>query len=222
MLSADVLDETCPIENLHIGFRPLSADDVPILDRVPGLTNCFVNTGQGSKGWTLSAGCSRVVADMIDNRVDLPKEVQKEIMGNAGGKNAGTSSLSFSTPMAWFLSTTSKPNTGKPVPTAAYLAHARPLAETGFDPTPYSVKRFSYFGNFWDRLFGKTDWFPMAFDWQIALVSYFYCDSKLNLFIWSTVIVNCNAIDSILIYLYGELVSSVYVSHYCCKTNASY
>jgi D-amino-acid dehydrogenase len=46
------------------GFRPVSSDGVPILGPtpVPGL---FLNTGHGPLGWTMAAGCGRLVADRV-------------------------------------------------------------------------------------------------------------------------------------------------------------
>jgi D-amino-acid dehydrogenase len=54
------------------GFRPMSADGVPILGatRIPGL---FVNTGQGHLGWTMAAGSGKAVADSI---VGAPPELK--------------------------------------------------------------------------------------------------------------------------------------------------
>jgi D-amino-acid dehydrogenase len=46
------------------GFRPMSADGVPILGatRVP---NLYLNAGQGHLGWTMSAGSGKAVADLV-------------------------------------------------------------------------------------------------------------------------------------------------------------
>jgi D-amino-acid dehydrogenase len=54
------------------GFRPMSADGVPILGptRIPEL---YVNTGQGHLGWTMAAGSGKAVADSI---VGVPAEIK--------------------------------------------------------------------------------------------------------------------------------------------------
>lgn len=49
------------------GFRPLSADGVPIISRTP-VRNLFVNAGHGPLGWTLATASGRLVADLILNR----------------------------------------------------------------------------------------------------------------------------------------------------------
>lgn len=53
------------------GFRPMSADGVPILGstQVPGV---FLNTGQGHLGWTMAAGSGKAVADSV---VGVPAEI---------------------------------------------------------------------------------------------------------------------------------------------------
>ncbi|MGB5211828.1 MAG: FAD-dependent oxidoreductase [Gammaproteobacteria bacterium] len=46
------------------GFRPVSADGVPILGSTP-LQGLYMNTGQGPLGWTMAAGCGRLLADVV-------------------------------------------------------------------------------------------------------------------------------------------------------------
>ena len=46
------------------GFRPVSSDGVPILGPSP-IAGLFLNTGQGPLGWTMAAGCGRLVADRV-------------------------------------------------------------------------------------------------------------------------------------------------------------
>ncbi|MGD1976605.1 MAG: D-amino acid dehydrogenase [Gammaproteobacteria bacterium] len=54
------------------GFRPMSADGVPILGPTP-IPNLYVNVGQGHLGWTMSAGSGKLVADLVAGASpDLP------------------------------------------------------------------------------------------------------------------------------------------------------
>jgi D-amino-acid dehydrogenase len=46
------------------GFRPMTADGPPILGATP-YSNLFLNTGHGPLGFTLAAGSSRAVADLV-------------------------------------------------------------------------------------------------------------------------------------------------------------
>jgi D-amino-acid dehydrogenase len=71
-----VLEQTYPRcaekaepENLGswCGYRPLSADGVPILGATH-LANLFLNTGHGPLGWTLAAGSGRLVSDLVGGR----------------------------------------------------------------------------------------------------------------------------------------------------------
>ena len=48
-------------------LRPMTPDGPPILGRCK-LANLFLNTGQGHMGWTMAAGCSRIVADIVAGR----------------------------------------------------------------------------------------------------------------------------------------------------------
>ena len=49
------------------GFRPVSADGVPILGST-GIEGLYLNTGQGPLGWTMAAGCGHLLADLILNQ----------------------------------------------------------------------------------------------------------------------------------------------------------
>ncbi|KDO17423.1 hypothetical protein SPRG_17136 [Saprolegnia parasitica CBS 223.65] len=51
----------------HACLRPVSADDVPFIGQTL-VDNLFVNTGHGSKGWTLSFGSGALLADQISGR----------------------------------------------------------------------------------------------------------------------------------------------------------
>jgi D-amino-acid dehydrogenase len=46
------------------GFRPVSSDGVPRIGRLK-FENLYANTGHGHLGWTLAAGSSRLLADLI-------------------------------------------------------------------------------------------------------------------------------------------------------------
>jgi D-amino-acid dehydrogenase len=48
-------------------LRPMTPDGPPILGRCE-LSNLYLNTGQGHMGWTMAAGCARIVADLIGGR----------------------------------------------------------------------------------------------------------------------------------------------------------
>lgn len=62
ILAPDVL-EVAQAE-FHTCIRSVSADDVPFIGRTT-ISNCFVNTGHGSKGWTLAFGSGAFLADLI-------------------------------------------------------------------------------------------------------------------------------------------------------------
>ncbi|MCE2510061.1 MAG: D-amino acid dehydrogenase [Alphaproteobacteria bacterium] len=47
------------------GLRPLTPDTLPILGPSP-FSNLFLNTGHGTYGWTLAAGCGRILADLVE------------------------------------------------------------------------------------------------------------------------------------------------------------
>jgi D-amino-acid dehydrogenase len=48
-------------------LRPMTPDGPPILGRSK-LANLYLNTGQGHMGWTMAAGCARIVADILGGR----------------------------------------------------------------------------------------------------------------------------------------------------------
>ena len=52
---------------IRVGLRPLSADLLPILGRVPGIDNAFVATGHGPTGLTLGPYSGKCVAELILN-----------------------------------------------------------------------------------------------------------------------------------------------------------
>ena len=49
------------------GLRPVSVDGVPFIGKL-GLENLYVNTGHGHLGWTLAAGSSHLLADLMLGR----------------------------------------------------------------------------------------------------------------------------------------------------------
>ena len=48
-------------------LRPMTPDGPPILGRCR-VKNLYLNTGQGHMGWTMAAGCARIVADIVAGR----------------------------------------------------------------------------------------------------------------------------------------------------------
>jgi D-amino-acid dehydrogenase len=50
------------IREIRVGLRPLSADGLPVLGAVPGVTGVFLATGHGPSGLTLGPYSSKVVA----------------------------------------------------------------------------------------------------------------------------------------------------------------
>ncbi len=48
-------------------LRPMTPDGPPILGRCK-VKNLYLNTGPGHMGWTMSGGCSRIVADIVADR----------------------------------------------------------------------------------------------------------------------------------------------------------
>ncbi len=56
------------------GLRPMTPDGSPVIGRVEGTPNLFLNTGHGTLGWTLGAGSAAALADLIcgaSPRLDL-------------------------------------------------------------------------------------------------------------------------------------------------------
>jgi D-amino-acid dehydrogenase len=48
-------------------LRPMTPDGPPIVGKCR-VKNLYLNTGQGHMGWTMSAGCARIVADIVADR----------------------------------------------------------------------------------------------------------------------------------------------------------
>lgn len=51
------------------GMRPMSPDSLPVVSRVPGVSNAYVNCGHGSMGWTTSCATADVVAALYNRDV---------------------------------------------------------------------------------------------------------------------------------------------------------
>lgn len=56
---------TGPIENEWTALRPMSPDDLPIIDRAPGLRNTFVATGHGMLGITAAPSTGKLITEMV-------------------------------------------------------------------------------------------------------------------------------------------------------------
>lgn len=76
--------EDVKVLNEDYGFRCLAPDDVPLIGRTK-YDNLYLNTGHGSKGWTMGAGagklCSQLVLGLeteIDSRWYDPLRFQRE------------------------------------------------------------------------------------------------------------------------------------------------
>lgn len=60
------------LREVRIGFRPATADGLPILGRTPGRENVFVATGHGATGLTLGPHAGALIVDLIRGEaVDL-------------------------------------------------------------------------------------------------------------------------------------------------------
>jgi D-amino-acid dehydrogenase len=49
------------------GMRPLTPSNVPYLGATP-IRGLYLNTGHGTLGWTLAAGCGQLIADIVSGR----------------------------------------------------------------------------------------------------------------------------------------------------------
>ena len=61
------------------GLRPMTPDGTPIVGATP-IPNLYLNTGHGTLGWTMSAGSSRLLADLISGR---KPDIQADDLGYA-------------------------------------------------------------------------------------------------------------------------------------------
>mmetsp|Transcript_8300 Transcript_8300/g.16884 ORF Transcript_8300/g.16884 Transcript_8300/m.16884 type:complete len:529 (-) Transcript_8300:774-2360(-) len=53
------------IDSVHVGYRPLTPDDTPMVGMTTRYENLYINAGGGSKGWTLGAGSGKLLADIM-------------------------------------------------------------------------------------------------------------------------------------------------------------
>jgi len=51
-----------------VGLRPVMADDLPVIDRVPGLPGLVIATGHGMMGLSMAPATGRIVADLVAAR----------------------------------------------------------------------------------------------------------------------------------------------------------
>jgi len=49
---------------------PVTPDDVPVIGRIPSVTNAFINAGHGSKGMALSIGSAKLLRSIVEGRCD--------------------------------------------------------------------------------------------------------------------------------------------------------
>ncbi len=56
------------LREVRVGLRPVSADDMPILGALPGVSNVFVATGHGAEGLLLGPISGALVADVVCGR----------------------------------------------------------------------------------------------------------------------------------------------------------
>jgi len=54
-----------PVIEEWSGFRPMTYDDLPIIDRAPQYENLIVAAGHGMLGLTLATGTGKIVCDMV-------------------------------------------------------------------------------------------------------------------------------------------------------------
>ena len=53
---------------IRAGLRPVSADDAPVLGRLPGWENAYVCTGHGANGLLLGPYSAHLVAALVSGR----------------------------------------------------------------------------------------------------------------------------------------------------------
>jgi len=59
------------IERCWAGLRPATADELPLIGRMPGLANAYVATGHYRSGLTLSTGTAVTLAQVIEGNVSM-------------------------------------------------------------------------------------------------------------------------------------------------------
>ncbi len=70
------------VERCWAGLRPMSADGLPYLGRLPGVENGFVATGHYRSGLLLAPSTAVVMADMIAGRAGSDQEYRLDEMSN--------------------------------------------------------------------------------------------------------------------------------------------
>lgn len=51
-----------------VGFRPMTPDGAPIIDKIKNIRGLYVNSGHGAIGWSLAHASARLIANMIAKR----------------------------------------------------------------------------------------------------------------------------------------------------------
>lgn len=60
------------VDEIHVGYRPLSPDDTPLIGQTK-YSNLFLNTGGGSKGWSQGPASGQLLAGIVlgtDTKID--------------------------------------------------------------------------------------------------------------------------------------------------------
>ena len=57
-----------PVIEEWAGLRPMTYDDMPIIDQSPAQNNLVIATGHGMLGLTLATGTGKIVTDMVYNQ----------------------------------------------------------------------------------------------------------------------------------------------------------
>ncbi|MEE2778131.1 MAG: FAD-dependent oxidoreductase [Acidobacteriota bacterium] len=80
------------IAEIRVGLRPLSADGLPIVGKVPGLANAWVATGHGPAGLMLGPYSAKVLVDAIatHGEENIPEALQPSRFGPADAPTAIT------------------------------------------------------------------------------------------------------------------------------------
>ena len=57
-----------PVIEQWTSLRPMTYDDLPIIDRAPSQENLIIATGHGMLGLTLATGTGKIVCDMVHGK----------------------------------------------------------------------------------------------------------------------------------------------------------
>jgi D-amino-acid dehydrogenase len=57
-----------PVERTWFGWRPMTWDGLPIIDRTPALENVVVAAGHNMLGLSMAPATGKLVAEMLDGR----------------------------------------------------------------------------------------------------------------------------------------------------------